>query len=236
MGSGRVSKAILVALLLAGVAGGARAQDASRVKQMESELGRLEQVAKVSTATEPTFRACCDGARLAYDLAEPEGDRSGDFAGRGVALADRARKIAPDRAEGHYRYALCLGLYLREHPLSGVSRTKDLVNAGERACQLDGSFDHGGPHRFLAILYSEAPRIVGPGDHDKARDHLAKLLALDPNDEDNKIAAARVYLSLGDDDKARALLQKVQPERGADEASRQSLRTERARLQKKLDD
>lgn len=219
--------------------GSARADErpAARRAALESELGRLEQIARVATTTEAAYRAECEGARIAFDLAEtPEGGTSGELAQRGLELADRARQLVPDRAEAHYRYALCLGLYLREHPLSGIRRAKELVISGERAAQLDERFDRGGPHRFLAILYSEAPRFVGPGDHDKAREHVARLLALDPDDEDNKLAAARVWINLGEKDRAHEVLARVHPERADSAEGRETLRSERARLQKKLDD
>jgi hypothetical protein len=212
------------------------ARSAFAQERSENELTRLETVARVSTTTETTFRALCDGARVAFDLGEPETNRSGEFAARGLALADRARKLVPDRAEGHYRYALCLGIYLREHPLSGIRRAGELATSGEEAARLDEKFDNGGPHRFLAVLYAEAPRFVGPGDHDKAREHLARLLEIAPDAQENRVAAVRVHIALGEDDEARAALKDVKPDRASDEHERRYLTDERARLQKKLDE
>lgn len=232
-----VALGVLGALgVLVALAGAALAQDGtSASKAREAELARLETVARVSTETATAFRAAYEGAHLAFDLAEPEGDASGDLAARGVELADRARQLLPDRVEGHYFHALCLGIYLREHKASGITRAKELVASGERAAALDERYDKGGPHRFLAVLYSEAPRWVGPGDHDKAREHLAKLLKNDGDDEANKLAAVRVLIELGDETEARQVLGSVRPEGGATEAERQLLRAERDRLRKKLD-
>lgn len=126
-------------------------------------------------------------------------------------------------------------MWLRDNKLRGIAWVSDLVAAGERAAAIDGRHDRGGPHRLLAILYAEAPRIFGPGDRGKARRHLAELLAIAGDDSENQLAAARVYLALGEKAEARAWLAKVDPDREADEATRREYRDERARLLRLLE-
>lgn len=203
---------------------------------MEAELGRCETIARVATSTEARYEACCRGAAYAFALAEPESDRSSDLARRGVELAERGRADCPDRVEAHYRYALCLGVYLRENKLSALTKVDDLIAAAKRAIAIDERYDRGGPHRLLARLYAEAPRFIGPGDRDLARKHLARLLAIAGDDEENKLTAVHVHSEIGEADEARALLNRVDPERGADESHRRELRVERDRLEKELDD
>lgn len=191
-----------------------------------------EGIARVATESGVVYAALCRGAAYAFRLAEPEGGSSGDLARRGFELAARARGLAPGRVEGHYRYAVCLGIYLRENRLSGIARVGDLLTAARRAAELDGSYDRGGPHRLLARIYAEAPRLVGPGDHDLARAHLARLLQLAGQDDENRLTAVSVHLSLGDEELARGLLAKID----AGRLRAPPLRRERERLERALRD
>lgn len=187
-------------------------------------------LARTTSDRPTTYAALCRGAAYAFLLAEPPGPDSGPLAQRGYELAARARELEPERVEGHYRYATCLGLYLREHPLSGLTRVADLLGEARRAADLDGAYDRGGPHRLLARIYAEAPRLVGPGDHDLARAHLARLLELAGDDPENQLTAVCVHLELGDDERARRALAAIDPA-GLPEP----LRRERARLARELE-
>ncbi len=203
---------------------------------IEAALARCECVAAAATSTETKYAALCCAASYAFRRAEPEGDRSSDFAKKGMALADRARCLVPDKPEGHFKYALCLGIYLRENNLAAVTRVDELITVAKRVIEVDEKYERGGAHRLLALLYAEAPRLIGPGDRDKARHHLARLLALAGDDEENRLVAVNVHHEIGEDDKARALLARIDPERGRDENDRRGLRRERDRLRKALED
>src|SRR5262245_874751 len=101
-------------------------------RQVEAALSKCEEIAKITTSAEVRYAALRRGSCYAFRIAEPTGDRSSDLARRGLELAERARKIAPERVEGHYRFALCLGIYLRENTLSGLTRVDDLIEAAKR--------------------------------------------------------------------------------------------------------
>jgi hypothetical protein len=235
----RLAVAPLLALALAV---SARAQDSCEPESIrepravEAALARCEAVARVATSVPNRYAALCRGAAYALRLAEPEGERSSEFAERGVDLAARARTLQPNRVEGHYHYACCLGIYIRENKVSGFRKLDDVIAAANRAIECDERYDRGGPHRLLALLYSEAPRFVGPGDRDLARKHLARLLSVAGDDEENKLAAARIHREIGEDDEARAVLRTVDPNRVPEGPSRQELRTEKQKLQKELSD
>ena len=173
--------AVLVLLAIAGAARGETCEPDDSIRDaraVEAALVREEAVAAAATSTVARYSALCRAASYAFRIAEPENDRSSDLAARGVELADRARKLAPDRPEAHYRYAICLGIYLRENKLSGFTRVDELIAAAKKVIEIDERYERAGGHRLLALLYAEAPRFIGPGDHDKARKHAARLLAL----------------------------------------------------------
>jgi hypothetical protein len=211
-------------------------EDIHEPRAVEAALGRCDAVARLTTSTETRFAALCRGAAYAFRLAEPEGDRSSDFAHHGVELARQARELQPGRVEGHYQYALCLGIYIRENRVAGFRKLDDLIAAANRAVECDERYDRGGPHRLLALLYAEAPRLVGPGDHDLARKHLARLLAVAGEDEENKLTAVHIQIEIGDDEKARATLKTVNLERIPEGPERLELRAQKQKLQKQLDD
>ena len=210
----------------------------SPVKFRGVQIGRVEAVnlmpsSRIATQQEGSHAESTIEVRSALQFKQiTERESSGDLARRGFELAGRARLLAPGRVEAHYRYAVCLGIYLRENRLSGIARVGDLMSAARRAAELDGSYDRGGPHRLLARIYAEAPRLVGPGDHDLARTHLARLLELAGQDDENRLTAVSVHLSLGDEERARELLAKLD---GASLRS-PSLRRERERLERALRD
>lgn len=199
--------------------------------ELTRALEASETIARVATDGHTVYAALCRGAGYAFLLAEPASPSSGELARRGLELAARGRALAPGRVEAHYRYATCLGLYLREHPLAGITRVSELLSAARRAADLDGSYDRGGPHRLLARIYAEAPRLIGPGDHDLARAHLARLLEVAGQDPENRLTAVCVHLAMGDEDEARRRLTAIDPGGLSEPLAR-----ERARLARALDD
>jgi hypothetical protein len=204
-------------------------------KPLEAALTRCEEVARVTTSDDVRYAALCRGATYSFRLAEQVEDRASDWAERGMKLADRARSLRADRVEGHYRYALCLAKYFGENKLAGLRRGDELIAAAKRAAALDERYDGGGPHVILALVYAESPRVVGCGDHDLARKHMARALEIAKDDPGNQLAAARVHHELGEDEKARSIVRNVDPERARDEAARWEVRLELARVKKLLE-
>jgi len=224
----------LLALTAVARADSCEPEDLHEPRALEAALVRCEEVARVATETAVRYAALCRGAAYCFKLSEPEGDRSSELSKRGLELAQRGRDLVPGRVEAHYLYALCLGIYLRENRLKGITRVSDLIAAAKKAVEVDETYDHGGPHRLLARLYSEAPRVIGPGDHDAAKKHLARLLAVAGDDEENKLTAVLVYHEIGDDNSARVYLRRLDPERGRTECLKKELRSEKARLEQEL--
>jgi hypothetical protein len=192
-------------------------------------------VARVTTSDDVRYAALCRGAAYSFRLAERVEDRASDWAEHGMKLADRARALRDGRVEGHYRYALCLAKYLGESSLAGLRRADELIAVAKRAVAIDERYDGGGPHVILALVYAESPRVVGSGDHDLARKHIARALEIAKDDPGNRLAAARVYHELGEDDKARSIIGSVDPERARDEAARWEVRLELVRVKKLLE-
>ncbi|MEZ0230047.1 MAG: TRAP transporter TatT component family protein [Planctomycetota bacterium] len=226
-------------LLLA--ASAARAQscepeDISERKALEAAIKKCDSIAATTTNSTERYAALCRCASYSFRIAQvAEGDDASDWAEHGMKDSSRAKKENPQRVEGHYRYALCLGVYLREHWTSVVSRLDELIGSARKAAELDEKYDAAGPHVLLASVYAEAPRLIG-GDPARARKHMARFLALFPNDEGNKLAAVKIHVELGEEDQARKILNTIDPKRCRDEAARKELEPELEKLKKKLAD
>lgn len=196
-----------------GVAAVACADEQTQTQQDKSALiiamNQNENIAKVSTSTETAYSAFCKSAEFAFKLAEQCPEQASEYSCKGYKLADAARKINPNRVEAQYDFALCMGIYLRENTFAGISKLDELIDAAKCAAKIDETYDHGGPHRILARIYSEAPRYIGPGDYGLAREHVQKLLEIAGDDVENELVAVRVYFEIGDTQKAKEMLAKT---------------------------
>jgi hypothetical protein len=234
-------RAVALTTLLVLATSAARAQscepeDISETKALEAATKACDTIAATTSNGTERYAALCRCAAYSFRIAQvAEGDRASDWAEHGMKDASRAKKENPQRVEAHYRYALCLGVYLREHWTSVVTRLDELIASARKAAELDEKYDGAGPHVLLALVYAEAPRILG-GDPDRARKHMARFLALFPDDEGNKLAAAKVHLELGEEEEARRHLDTIDPRRARDEATRKEIEPELARIKKQLSD
>ena len=80
-----------------------------------------------------------------------------DAAKRGIVLARHARELKPDRVEGHYWYALNVGLLADVDRSYGLDAVGEMEAALKRAIELDERYDLGGPLRVLGILHLRTP-------------------------------------------------------------------------------
>lgn len=79
---------------------------------------------------------------------------------KGVAHAEKAAKLKPDRVEGHYYTAVCWGTY--SHGVSIFSALKQgvekkFLNAITKAKEIDETFEDGAPLNALGRFYFELP-------------------------------------------------------------------------------
>jgi len=80
-----------------------------------------------------------------------------EAAQRGIVLARRARALKPDRVEGHYWYAINVGLLADVDRSYGLSAVSEMETALNRAIEIDDGYDYAGPLRVLGILYLRTP-------------------------------------------------------------------------------
>ncbi len=128
----------------------------------------------------------------------------------GIAAANAARTDNPDRVEGHYWYAINVGLLADADRLYGVKAVEEMQTSLQRAIEIDEKYDEAGPLRVMGILLVRAPGPpVSSGSPRKGLRFLQRAVALAPDYPENQLYLAEALQATGKIDEARAALHKV---------------------------
>ena len=160
---------------------------------------------RASSASPADFDAAWKLARASYWMGEhaPTHERRG-FLERGMAAAERARRLAPARPEGHFWLAANMGALAESFGLrAGLRYRKPIKEALEKVLAIDPSFMAGGADRALGRWYARVPRLFG-GNRDTAEAHLRASLRYDPSSTISHYFLAELYLDAGRRDDAQA--------------------------------
>lgn len=145
--------------------------------------------------------------------------------------ADEVRARYAGRAEPQIWYAIIASSYAGARGgLGALSVVKEAKKALEQALALDPAALHGSAHTTLGSLYYQVPGWpIGFGNDDKAREHLQRALALDPEGIDANYFYGDYLYRKGELDAARVALGRAlkappRPERPlADEGRRKEI-------------
>jgi len=127
----------------------------------------------------------------------------------GAHFGREATAKNPQRVEPYFYYALSLGMLSQIDSTSQhVDRMAELC---ERAIEIDESFEHAGPHRFLGLLYYETEGYVTAsiGSLDDALSHLKRACEIAPNYPLNHLAYGQALMEDDQERKARHHFQRV---------------------------
>lgn len=151
----------------------------------------------------------------------------------GTRACRRARRILPERVEGHFwlgvNLALLAGL---ENPFRALPLALRAKRALRRAVGLDAAYHAAGPLRVLARLESRLPRFFGGGDQ-RARAHFQQAIRLAPANTVTRLYFAELLMNAGHYPDARAELEAVLGA-PADPAWAFEIRRDKAKAQKLL--
>ncbi|MEI8064409.1 MAG: hypothetical protein WCH84_10130, partial [Verrucomicrobiota bacterium] len=129
---------------------------------------------------------------------------------QGIVFARQARELQPDRVEGHYWYALAVGLLADANRAYGLKAVGEMEPALRRAIELNERYDYGGPVRVLGILLLRTP--APPVSHGSSRKGLRLLqhaVELFPDYPENILYLAEAFRDNYRNVEARELLNKV---------------------------
>lgn len=133
-----------------------------------------------------------------------------DAAERGIVLARRARELKPAGVEGHYWYAINVGLLADVDRAYGLDAVGEMEAALKRAIELDERYDFAGPLRVLGILHLRTPAPpVSIGSPRKGLRLLQHAVALFPDYPENYLYLAEALRDNDRADEARVAIRKV---------------------------
>jgi len=169
----------------------------------------LQQAAHTLTDNyEAQWQAAQALAFLAENEAKPESRRQS--AQQGVVFARRARELKPDGVEGHYWYALDVGLLADVDRSYGLDAVGEMAAALKRAIEVDERYDLGGPLRVLGILYLRTPQPPASiGSPRKGLKLLQRAVELFPDYPENYLYLVEALRDNNRPAEAKAALRKV---------------------------
>lgn len=131
-----------------------------------------------------------------------------DWAIKGRTYAQRCIGIAPDEAACYYWRAVNTGLYHQVKVRGYQKGIKQMISDCETVIRLGkGGYDHAGPYRIPAQIYTKLPETGGRPDStvrdlDKALELLRRAVAIAPDYPENRIALAETLYKLDRFDEA----------------------------------
>ena len=129
---------------------------------------------------------------------------------QGIALARAALELEPARVEGHYWYAITVGLLADADRSFGLKAVGEMEPALRQAIALDERYDYGGPVRVLGILLLRTPAPpVSIGSSRKGLRLLQRAVELFPDYPENMLYLAEAFRDNKRNTEARELLEKV---------------------------
>lgn len=179
----------------------------------------LVRVTKAAQLLETSARARPDEYAAQWQAAQAlaflgENDSRAEFrkesARRGIVLSRRACELKPDGVEGHYWYAINVGLLADVDRSYGLDAVGEMETALKRAIEIDEKYDYAGPLRVLGILHLRTPPPpVSIGSPRKALKLLQRAVEDFSDYPENYLYLAEALRDSDKKDEARQILQKV---------------------------
>ncbi len=147
------------------------------------------------------------GARVSRRLGERArtGPEQYKYAELGLKFTRAGRKIFPNQVAFHYYHAALTGLRVDAYRAAAFSGVPDIRAAGQKAVDLDKTFDHAGPLRVLGSLLASVPATAPfNGDIEKGTELLEQAVKLAPDFPLNHYFLGQAYAK--DDENAKAAL------------------------------
>ena len=200
-------------LAAAAIAAAPQALDPDALYRQREDLASARQAAAIwerRAAAGDDFEAAWKLAQASYWIGT-QGEKNERRASleRGVKAGEQAARLQPKRPEGHFWAAANMGALAESFGMmQGLRYRGRIKDALERALAIDPAWLQGSAHRALGRWYFRVPGLFG-GSDDKAREHLEKALAYNPDSTLTLLFLAELEIEEDRDKEARALLQRV---------------------------
>lgn len=188
-------------------------EDRDELKKAE---GFCKKAMDIVTDEETKAEIYVELSKCYFKLAEyHEKDNNAEVFYSGYEYAEKAVKIAPEKAEEYYWKAVNFGYYCKNG--AGWKKLKRCSSVGsefkaslERVIDIDPSYDYWGAHRALAAYYINIPWPLK--DKGKAVDYIEKAMNESngaPNYLWNMLIQAKVYKGVDKEAEAKNILQSI---------------------------
>ena len=185
------------------------AQQPRDLARVTDAAHRLEQAAR---AFRDDYDAQWEAAQALAFVAENDtrADVRREAAKNGIVLSRHARELKPDGVEGHYWYAINVGLLADVDRAYGLDAVGEMETALKRAIELDERYDFAGPSRVLGILHLRTPAPpVSIGSPRKGLKLLQRAVELFPDYPENYLYLAEALRDNGRAAEAQEAVRKV---------------------------
>jgi tetratricopeptide (TPR) repeat protein len=168
----------------------AESRETLRAAARQEALKNLEAAENALNVSATNAEVAWKLGRAFFDLAEfpKDKDEQASLAEKGISACKTAVSLSSNSVAAHYYLGLNLGQLSRTKGLGALRTIGPMQRAFEVSLALDETFDHAGPHRNLGYLFRDAPTWAGIGDRAKAKKHLERAVALDPEYMENRLA------------------------------------------------
>ncbi len=128
---------------------------------------------------------------------------------RGMAAAQAAIRIAPNKPDGHFWLAATMaGLAESQGMRAGLHYRTPIRESLEKVLQVDPAYQQGSADRALGRWYYKVPGLFG-GSKKESEAHLRKSLTYNPQSTASWYFLAETLIAMDRKAEARAALQKV---------------------------
>ena len=186
-------------------------QKADKLYAERDKVENLRQAVALVEKEVTNYEAMWRLSKFKYYLADHESDKEqrNRVLQAGIAAAERAVKIEPNRVEGHFWLGANKGEYAdMKGGFAALGLVKTVRKEFETALSLDPTYAKGSTHLALGQMLIEMPKLLGGSDK-KGLEYLEGGLKFGPQNAELKLYLAQQYARKDRKDEAKRLLAEV---------------------------
>ncbi|MGC8764673.1 MAG: tetratricopeptide repeat protein [Brevinematia bacterium] len=127
----------------------------------------------------------------------------------GKKAAEKATALKPDRPEGWYWLAVCLGSWGEANGImQSLFAVKPIMDACNKGIKIAPDFENGSFFMVRGRVYQEAPAVISVGDVKKAIADYEKALKINPNNRTAYRFYAELLIEQNQKEKAKEIIEK----------------------------
>ncbi len=128
---------------------------------------------------------------------------------KGLSAAKIAKRLEPNKPEGHFWYGAILGEQAKQNPVTvGVTSIDDIRDAMNKVIEIEPAYQGASAYDALGQL-EMGTRNLGGGSAERAVEYYEKALELEKENAYIYLHLAEAYLAVDKDAEAKKMIEKV---------------------------